>query len=185
MLDKVFIVNCGEIVLCILRVCKELGIKIVVVYFMVDKNLKYVLLVDELICIGKVLVIESYFNIFCIIVVVEVINLIVIYFGYGFLVENVDFVEVVEKSGFIFIGFKVEIINFMGDKVFVINVMKKVGVFCVFGLDGLLIDDVECNRVIVKCIGYLIIVKVVGGGGGCGMCVVCSESEFVKVIEIM
>lgn len=87
-----------------------------------------------------------------------------------------------ECSGFIFVGFCVEIICLMGDKVFVINVMKKVGVFCVLGLDGLLDNDEVKNKVYVKCIGYLVIIKVFGGGGGCGMCVVCNEVELIKFI---
>lgn len=179
MLDKIVIVNCGEIVLCIFCVCKELGIKIVVVYFSVDCDLKYVLLVDEMVCIGSVLLVKSYLNILVIISVVEIIGVVVIYLGYGFFFENVNFVEQVECFGFIFIGLKVEIICLMGDKVFVIVVMKKVGVFCVLGSDGLLGDDMDKNCVIVKCIGYLVIIKVFGGGGGCGMCVVCGDVELV------
>lgn len=152
---------------------------------MVDCNFKYVVMVDELVCIGLVLLLQSYFNILVLIVVVEVIDVQVIYLGYGFLLENVDFVECVEELGFIFIGFKVDIICMMGDKVEVICVMKVVGVLCVFGLGGLLGEDIVVNIKIVCEIGYLVIIKVVGGGGGCGMCVVYVEVLLKILIEII
>lgn len=135
-----------------------------------------------MVCIGLVLFVKSYLNILVIISVVEIIGVVVIYLGYGFFFENVNFVEQVECFGFIFIGLKVDIICLMGDKVFVIIVMKKVGVLIVSGFDGLLGDDMNVNCVYVKCIGYLVIIKVFGGGGGCGMCVVCSDVELVQFI---
>ena len=183
MLDKVLIANRGEIALRILRACKELGIKTVAVHSTADKNLKHVLLADESICIGKASATESYLNIPRIIAAAEVTNSIAIHPGYGFLAENADFAEAVEKSGFIFIGPKAETINLMGDKVSAINAMKKAGVPCVPGSDGPLTDDAERNRAIAKRIGYPIIVKAAGGGGGRGMRVVRSESELVKAIE--
>lgn len=157
----------------------------VVVYFIVDKELMYICFVDEVVCIGLVSVVESYLNILAIISVVEIIGVNVIYLGYGFLVENVDFVEWVIDSGFIFIGFRVEIICLMGNKVLVIEVMKIVGVFCVLGLDGLFIDD---NNEIFKMgcqIGYLVIIKAAFGGGGCGMCVVYQEKDLIKFISLI
>jgi len=183
MLDKVLIANRGEIALRILRACKELGIKTVAVHSTADKNLKHVLLADESICIGKASATESYLNIPRIIAAAEVTNSIAIHPGYGFLAENADFAEAVEKSGFIFIGPKAETINLMGDKVSAINAMKKAGVPCVPGSDGPLTDDVERNKAIAKRIGYPIIVKAAGGGGGRGMRVVRSEAELIKAIE--
>lgn len=157
----------------------------VVVYFIVDCELMYLLFVDELVCIGLVLVIQLYLQILVIIVVVEVIGVIVIYFGYGFFVENVDFVEQIECFGFIFVGLIVEVICLMGDKVLVKDVMKCVGVFIVLGFDGLLLEDEEIVLVIVCEVGYLVIIKVVGGGGGCGMCVVYDEFELIKLVKLI
>ena len=125
MISKVLIANRGEIALRILRACKELGIKTVAVHSTADKNLKHVLLADESICIGKASATESYLNIPRIIAAAEVTNSIAIHPGYGFLAENADFAEAVEKSGFIFIGPTAETINLMGDKVSAISAMKK------------------------------------------------------------
>jgi acetyl-CoA carboxylase biotin carboxylase subunit len=182
MLDKVLIANRGEIALRILRACKELGIKTVAVHSTADKNLKHVLLADESICIGKASAQESYLNIPRLIAAAEVTNSVAIHPGYGFLAESADFAEAVEKSGFVFIGPKAETINLMGDKVSAINAMKKAGVPCVPGSDGPLTDDMERNKSIAKRIGYPIIVKASGGGGGRGMRVVRSESELVESI---
>jgi len=182
MLDKVLIANRGEIALRILRACKELGIKTVAVHSTADKNLKHVLLADESICIGKAPATESYLNIPALIAAAEVTNSIAIHPGYGFLAENADFAEQVEQSGFIFIGPKAETINLMGDKVSAIESMKKAGVPCVPGSDGPLTEDAERNKTIAKRIGYPIIVKAAGGGGGRGMRVVRSEDELVSSI---
>jgi Acetyl/propionyl-CoA carboxylase, alpha subunit len=135
MLDKVLIANRGEIALRILRACKELGIKTVAVHSTADKNLKHVLLADESICIGKASATESYLNIPRIIAAAEVTNSIAIHPGYGFLAENADFAEAVEKSGFIFIGPKAETINLMGDKVFR---------FCIQGRCGFIQNQNGC-----------------------------------------
>lgn len=183
MLDKVLIANRGEIALRILRACKELGIKTVAVHSTADKNLKHVLLADESICIGKASATESYLNIPRIIAAAEVTNSIAIHPGYGFLAENADFAEAVEKSGFIFIGPTADTINLMGDKVSAISAMKKAGVPCVPGSDGPLTGDNDKNKTIAKRIGYPIIVKAAGGGGGRGMRVVRSEAELISAIE--
>ncbi|HAQ48715.1 MAG TPA: acetyl-CoA carboxylase biotin carboxylase subunit [Glaciecola sp.] len=182
MLDKVLIANRGEIALRILRACKELGIKTVAVHSTADAQLKHVLLADESICIGSASAKESYLNIPRIIAAAEVTNSVAIHPGYGFLAESAEFAEAVEKSGFIFIGPKPETINLMGDKVSAINSMKKAGVPCVPGSDGPLTADTERNKAIAKRIGYPIIVKASGGGGGRGMRVVRSEADLEESI---
>jgi acetyl-CoA carboxylase biotin carboxylase subunit len=182
MLDKVLIANRGEIALRILRACKELGIKTVAVHSTADESLKHVLLADETICIGKPSAAESYLNIPRIIAAAEVTNSVAIHPGYGFLAENADFAEAVERSGFIFIGPKAETINLMGDKVSAIKSMKAAGVPCVPGSDGPLNDDEVRNKKLAKQIGYPIIVKAAGGGGGRGMRVVRNEAELIGSI---
>jgi acetyl-CoA carboxylase biotin carboxylase subunit len=183
MLDKVLIANRGEIALRILRACKELGIKTVAAHSTADRNLKHVLLADESICIGNAPANESYLNIPRLIAAAEVTNADAIHPGYGFLSENAEFAEAVEKSGFIFIGPRSETISLMGDKVSAIASMKKAGVPCVPGSDGPLGDDIEKNKKIAKQIGYPMIVKAAGGGGGRGMRVVRSESELEQSIR--
>lgn len=183
MLDKVLIANRGEIALRILRACKELGIKTVAAHSTADRNLKHVLLADESICIGNAPAQESYLNIPRIIAAAEVTNSIAIHPGYGFLSESADFAEAVEKSGFVYIGPTAETINLMGDKVSAIAAMRKAGVPCVPGSDGPLGDDIEKNKAIAKRIGYPMIVKAAGGGGGRGMRVVRSESELDEAIR--
>ncbi|WP_018692025.1 acetyl-CoA carboxylase biotin carboxylase subunit [Algicola sagamiensis] len=184
MLDKVVIANRGEIALRVLRACKELGIKTVAVHSTVDKNLKHVLLADESICIGKAPATESYLNIPSIIAAAEVTDAIAIHPGYGFLAENADFAEQVENSGFIFIGPKPDTIRLMGDKVSAIDAMKKAGVPCVPGSDGFLSNDESKNVAIAKRIGYPVIIKASGGGGGRGMRVVRQESDLVQSIQL-
>ncbi|SJN58488.1 acetyl-CoA carboxylase biotin carboxylase subunit [Vibrio ruber] len=184
MLDKVVIANRGEIALRILRACKELGIKTVAVHSTADRDLKHVLLADESICIGPARSIDSYLNIPRIISAAEITGAVAIHPGYGFLSENADFAEQVEKSGFIFVGPKAETIRLMGDKVSAISSMKKAGVPCVPGSDGPLGDDVEKNKSIAKRIGYPVIIKASGGGGGRGMRVVRSEAELIQSITM-
>jgi len=184
MLDKVLIANRGEIALRILRACKELGIKTVAVHSTADKNLKHVLLADESICIGRPSATESYLNIPRLIAAAEVSNSAAIHPGYGFLAENAAFAEAVEKSGFIFIGPKAETINLMGDKVSAINSMKQAGVPCVPGSDGALGEDEQLNKSIANRIGYPIIIKAAGGGGGKGMRVVRSEKDLIESISL-
>ncbi|GAA5215468.1 acetyl-CoA carboxylase biotin carboxylase subunit [Corallincola platygyrae] len=184
MLDKVVIANRGEIALRILRACKELGIKTVAVHSTADRDLKHVLLADESICIGKAPAPESYLNVPAIIAAAEVSDAVAIHPGYGFLAENAEFAEQVEKSGFIFIGPKADTIRLMGDKVSAIEAMKKAGVPCVPGSDGPLGDDEAKNVAIAKRIGYPVIIKASGGGGGRGMRVVREEKELIQSIAL-
>lgn len=182
MLDKVVIANRGEIALRILRACKELGIKTVAVHSTADRELKHVLLADESICIGGNQSHQSYLNIPSIIAAAEVTDAVAIHPGYGFLAENADFADQVEKSGFVFIGPRGDTIRLMGDKVSAIAAMKKAGVPCVPGSDGPIGDDAKKNAAIAKRIGYPVIIKAAGGGGGRGMRVVRNESELEKSI---
>ena len=184
MLDKVVIANRGEIALRILRACKELGIKTVAVHSTADRELKHVLLADETICIGKPASGESYLNVPAIIAAAEVTGAVAIHPGYGFLSENADFAEVVEKSGFIFIGPRAETIRLMGDKVSAIEAMKKAGGPCVPGSDGPVDNDAKRNAAIAKRIGYPVIIKAAGGGGGRGMRVVRNEAELASAIAL-
>ncbi|MGL4268515.1 MAG: acetyl-CoA carboxylase biotin carboxylase subunit [Plesiomonas sp.] len=184
MLDKVVIANRGEIALRILRACKELGIKTVAVHSTADRELKHVRLADETVCIGPAPSTKSYLNVPAIIAAAEITGAVAIHPGYGFLSENADFAEQVENSGFIFIGPRAETIRLMGDKVSAITAMKAAGVPCVPGSDGPLGDDMEKNKAIAKRIGYPIIVKASGGGGGRGMRVVRSEKELAQSITM-
>ncbi|MGL5106044.1 MAG: acetyl-CoA carboxylase biotin carboxylase subunit [Plesiomonas shigelloides] len=184
MLDKVVIANRGEIALRILRACKELGIKTVAVHSTADRELKHVRLADETVCIGPAPSTKSYLNIPAIIAAAEITGAVAIHPGYGFLSENADFAEQVENSGFICIGPRAETIRLMGDKVSAITAMKAAGVPCVPGSDGPLGDDMEKNKAIAKRIGYPIIVKASGGGGGRGMRVVRSEKELAQSITM-
>ncbi|MEX1221183.1 MAG: acetyl-CoA carboxylase biotin carboxylase subunit [Idiomarina sp.] len=183
MLDKVVIANRGEIALRVLRACKELGIKTVAVHSTVDRNLKHVLLADESICIGNAPATDSYLNIPRIISAAEITDATAIHPGYGFLAENADFAEQVEQSGFIFVGPTADVIRLMGDKVSAIKAMKEAGVPCVPGSDGPLGDNDQTNLEIARRIGYPIIVKAAGGGGGRGMRVVRQESEMLQAIS--
>ncbi len=184
MLDKIVIANRGEIALRILRACRELGIQTVAVHSTADQNLKHVLLADETVCIGPPSSRESYLNMPAIISAAEVTDAVGIHPGYGFLSENADFAERVENSGFVFIGPKSETIRQMGDKVSAIRVMKEHGVPCVPGSDGPLPEDQEeCFR-IARSIGYPVIIKASGGGGGRGMRVVHSDATLVNAINV-
>ncbi|NIH11006.1 MAG: acetyl-CoA carboxylase biotin carboxylase subunit [Serratia symbiotica] len=184
MLDKIVIANRGEIALRILRACKELGIKTVAVHSIADRDLKHVLLADETVCIGPAPSVRSYLNIPAIISAAEITGAVAIHPGYGFLSENADFAEQVERSGFIFIGPKAETIRLMGDKVSAINAMKKAGVPCVPGSDGPLTDDMDKNHAFAKRIGYPVIIKASGGGGGRGMRVVHSDKDLEQSINM-
>jgi acetyl-CoA carboxylase biotin carboxylase subunit len=184
MLDKVVIANRGEIALRILRACRELGIKTVAVHSSADNNLKHVLLADETVCIGPPPSIESYLNMPAIISAAEVTDAVGIHPGYGFLSENADFAERCESSGFVFIGPPSSAIRLMGDKVSAIKAMKDAGVPCVPGSDGPLGDDSEENLRLARDIGYPIIIKASGGGGGRGMRVVHSEASLIAAITV-
>ena len=184
MLEKVVIANRGEIALRILRACKELGIKTVAAYSEADRDQKHVFLSDESVCIGPAASIDSYLNIPAVISAAEVTDAVAIHPGYGFLSENADFAERVEQSGFVFIGPKAETIRLMGDKVSAIKAMKKAGIPCVPGSDGPLGDDPVKLKKTAKEIGYPVIIKASGGGGGRGMRVVHSEASLIKSITL-
>ena len=184
MLSKILIANRGEIALRVLRACKELGIQTVAVYSEVDKDLLHLRLADETVCIGPAHAHKSYLNIPAIISAAEVTDAVAIHPGYGFLAENADFAEIVEQSGFRFIGPRAETIRLMGDKVSAIAAMKKAGVPCVPGSDGPLIDDDSLNLSLAKKIGYPVIIKASGGGGGRGMRVVHTESNLLNAIAL-
>ncbi len=184
MIKKVVIANRGEIALRILRACQELGIQTVAVHSTVDRDLLHVRLADESICIGPPSPLDSYLNIPAIISAAEITDSQAIHPGYGFLSENADFAERVEESGFIFIGPKPDSIRLMGDKVSAIKAMTAAGVPCVPGSDGPLgTNDKETIRIAQE-IGYPVIIKAAGGGGGRGMRVVHSEDQLLSSVQL-
>ncbi|ALP52123.1 acetyl-CoA carboxylase biotin carboxylase subunit [Candidatus Tenderia electrophaga] len=184
MFEKVVIANRGEIALRILRACRELGIKTVAVHSTADRGLKHVRLADESVCIGPADSTHSYLNIPALISAAEVTDAVAIHPGYGFLSENADFAERVEESGFVFIGPKPETIRLMGDKISAINAMKASGVPCVPGSGGPLGDDTDEILRLARDIGYPVIIKAAGGGGGRGMRVVNSEATLLHAITL-
>jgi len=184
MLEKVVIANRGEIALRVMRACREMGIKTVAIYSTADNNLKHVLLADETVCIGPPPSNESYLNMPAIISAAEVTDAVAIHPGYGFLSENADFAERVETSGFIFIGPPASAIREMGDKVAAIQAMKRAGVPTVPGSDGPLDDNAEDNLKMAREIGYPVIIKAAGGGGGRGMRVVHAEASLTNAITV-
>ncbi len=184
MIDKIVIANRGEIALRILRACWELDIKTVAVHSDVDRDLKHVLLADETVCIGPAPSNQSYLNIPALISAAEITDATAIHPGYGFLSENADFAERVEQSGFVFIGPRAETIRLMGDKVSAIRAMKAAGVPCVPGSDGPLGNDDQTNLRLAREIGYPIIIKAAGGGGGRGMREVHSEAHLLNAIAL-
>ena len=184
LLDKVVIANRGEIALRILRACKELGIKTVAVHSSADQELMHVRMADESVCIGPPPSTESYLNIPAIISAAEITDAVAIHPGYGFLAENADFAEQVEKSGFAFIGPTPAVIRLMGDKVSAIQAMKKAGVPTVPGSDGPLDEDGDRSLEIARKIGYPVIVKAAAGGGGRGMRVVQSEAALLNAVYV-
>ena len=184
MLEKVVIANRGEIALRILRACKELGIQTVAVHSKADKDLMHVRLADEAVCIGPNSSTESYLNIPRILSAAEVTHATGIHPGYGFLAENADFAEMVESSGFTFIGPTAATIRIMGDKVAAIKAMQQSGVPTVPGSDGPLDDDEERTKRIAKQIGYPVIIKASAGGGGRGMRVVHNEATLITSIAV-
>ncbi|MEJ2575897.1 MAG: acetyl-CoA carboxylase biotin carboxylase subunit [Gammaproteobacteria bacterium] len=184
MLEKIVIANRGEIALRILRACRELGIKTVAVHSEADRELKHVRLADESVCIGPAPSSDSYLNAPAIISAAEVTDAVAIHPGYGFLSENADFAERVEQSGFTFIGPRPETIRLMGDKITAIEAMKAAGVPTVPGSDGQLTDDPEATVETARRIGYPVIIKAAGGGGGRGMRVVRSEAALLSAISL-
>ncbi len=184
MLEKVLIANRGEIALRILRACKEMGIRTVAVYSTADRDLMHVRLADEAVCIGPAPSVNSYLNIPAIISAAEVTDADAIHPGYGFLAENADFAESVERSGFIFIGPRAETIRLMGNKVSAIEAMKKAGVPTVPGSSGAVGDDSDAALMMAEEIGYPVIIKAASGGGGRGMRVVESRDQLLNAITL-
>ncbi|MBG5221882.1 acetyl-CoA carboxylase biotin carboxylase subunit [Pseudomonas aeruginosa] len=184
MLEKVLIANRGEIALRILRACKELGIKTVAVHSTADRELMHLSLADESVCIGPAPATQSYLKIPAIIAAAEVTGATAIHPGYGFLAENADFAEQIERSGFTFVGPTAEVIRLMGDKVSAKDAMKRAGVPTVPGSDGPLPEDEETALAIAREGGYPVIIKAAGGGGGRGMRVVYDESELIKSAKL-
>lgn len=184
MFEKILIANRGEIALRIQRACREMGIKTVAVYSQADAEAKYVKLADEAVCIGPAPSSKSYLNIPAIISAAEVTDAQAIHPGYGFLSENADFAERVEKSGFTFIGPRADTIRLMGDKVSAKEAMKKAGVPCVPGSDGALPNDPKKIIETAREIGYPVIIKASGGGGGRGMRVVHTEAALLNSVSM-
>ncbi len=184
MIEKVLIANRGEIALRILRACKELGIKTVAVHSTADKDLMHVRLADESVCIGPPKSADSYLNVPALISAMELTDAQAVHPGYGFLSENADFAEQVEKCGFIFIGPRAETIRIMGDKVAAIEAMIKAGVPTVPGSNGPITEDSARTLQIAREIGYPIMIKAAAGGGGRGMRVVEKEEDLLKMITL-
>ena len=184
MFGKVLIANRGEIALRIQRACRELGIKTVVVHSEADREAKYVRLADESVCIGPAPSAQSYLNVPAIISAAEVTDAEAIHPGYGFLSENADFAERVESSGFVFIGPRPETIRMMGDKVRAKEAMQVAAVPCVPGSEGVLPDDPKEIVHIAKAVGYPVIIKAAGGGGGRGMRVVHTEAALINAVNM-
>ena len=184
MIEKIVIANRGEIALRILRACRALGIKTVALHSEADREAKYVRLADESVCIGPNAAKDSYLNIPAVISAAEVTDAQAIHPGYGFLSENADFAERVEQSGFIFIGPRAETIRLMGDKISAIEAMRKAGVPTVPGSDGPVGEDDRVNLRLAEKIGYPVIIKASGGGGGRGMRVVHTEAALKNAISL-
>jgi len=184
MLEKIVIANRGEIALRILRACRELGIKTVAAHSEADRDLMHVKLADESVCIGPASPTDSYLHIPAIVSAAEVTDAMGIHPGYGFLSENADFAERVESSGFVFIGPRAETIRQMGDKISAKKIMMEAGVPCVPGSGGPLGDNPENNAHLARDIGYPVIIKAAGGGGGRGMRVVYSEGALLNAISL-
>jgi acetyl-CoA carboxylase, biotin carboxylase subunit len=184
MFEKILIANRGEIALRIQRACRELGIKTVAVHSEADADAKYVMLADESVCIGPPPSSASYLNVPAIISAAEVTDAEAIHPGYGFLSENADFAERVENSGFVFIGPRADTIRLMGDKISAKEAMKKAGVPCVPGSEGALPEDPKEIKRIAAQVGYPIIIKAAGGGGGRGMRVVHTEAALVNAVQM-
>ena len=183
-ITKILIANRGEIALRVLRACRELGIRTVAVHSMADRELKHVRLADESVCIGPARAAQSYLNIPAIISAAEITDAQAIHPGYGFLSENADFAQQVEESGFTFIGPHAETIRLMGDKITAIKTMKALGIPCVPGSEGALGDDDDRNLAIARQIGYPVLIKATGGGGGRGIRVVHQEDQLISSIAL-
>ncbi len=182
MFEKILIANRGEIALRVQRACRELGIKTVVVHSEADREAKYVRLADESVCIGPPPSSESYLNIPAIISAAEVTDAEAVHPGYGFLSENADFAEKVERSGFVFIGPRPDTIRLMGDKVSAKQAMKRARVPCVPGSEGALPESAAETVRLARAVGYPVLVKAAGGGGGRGMRVVHTEAALLNAV---
>ncbi|MCC6198232.1 MAG: acetyl-CoA carboxylase biotin carboxylase subunit [Burkholderiales bacterium] len=182
--DKILIANRGEIALRVQRACREMGIKTVVVHSEADRDAKYVRLADESVCIGPPPSAQSYLHVPAIIAAAEVTDAQAIHPGYGFLSENADFADKVERSGFVFIGPRAETIRLMGDKVSAKAVMLKAGIPCVPGSEGVLPEEPKEVVRIARGIGYPVIIKAAGGGGGRGMRVVHTEAALMPAVTL-
>jgi len=183
-IKKIVIANRGEIALRVLRACKEMGIKTVAIYSAIDKDLKHVLLADEAVCIGPAAASESYLNIPTIISVLEITDANAVHPGYGFLSERADFAEQVESSGFIFIGPRADSIDLLGDKISAKEAMDKAGVPTVPGSEGQIGTDDQVNLKLARQVGYPVMIKASGGGGGRGMRVVHNEAALLNAISM-
>ncbi len=184
MFDKIVIANRGEIALRILRACRELGVKAVAVHSVADRDLKHVRLADEAVCIGPAASTDSYLNIPAIISAAEVTDAEAIHPGYGFLSENADFAEKVSQSGFVFIGPRAETIRMMGDKISAKKAMQAAGIPCVPGNGEPLGNDNAVNLKMAQEVGYPVIIKAAGGGGGRGMRTVHTEAALINAITM-
>jgi acetyl-CoA carboxylase biotin carboxylase subunit len=184
MFEKILIANRGEIALRIQRACREMGIKTVVVHSEADREAKYVRLADESVCIGPPASRDSYLNMPAIIAAAEVTDAEAIHPGYGFLSENADFADRVEKSGFVFIGPRPESIRLMGDKVSAKQAMIEAGVPVVPGSPGALPEDPAEILRLASEVGYPVIIKAAGGGGGRGMRVVHTEAALLTSVAM-
>ena len=184
MFKKVLIANRGEIALRIHRACKEMGIQTVAAYSTADQNLMHVRLADEAVCIGPPNSIDSYLSIPSVISAAEIVRADAIHPGYGFLAENPDFAEQVEKSGFTFIGPTHNTIHLMGNKISAIKAMKEASLLCIPGSDGALSKDNNLNTAIAYRIGYPVVIKAGGGGGGRGMRVVYQKTDLLNSIAL-
>ena len=183
MFQKILIANRGEIALRVLRACREMGIRTVAAHSEADIEAKYVKLADESVCIGPAASAQSYLNVPALISAAEVTDAGAIHPGYGFLSENADFAERVEQSGFVFIGPRAETIRLMGDKVSAKRAMQEAGVPCVPGSEGALPDDPKEIVQIARQVGYPVIIKASGGGGGRGMRVVHTEAALLGAVS--
>lgn len=184
MFKKVLIANRGEIALRIHRACKEMGIKTVAVYSSADRDLMHVRLADEAVCIGPSSSVNSYLSIPAVISAAEITHADAIHPGYGFLAEDPNFAEQIERSEFKFIGPSPEAIHLMGNKISAIKTMKEAGLPCIPGSNGALIRNDEANLAIARKIGYPVLIKAAGGGGGRGMRVIHRESDLLNFIAM-
>jgi acetyl-CoA carboxylase biotin carboxylase subunit len=184
MFDKVLIANRGEIALRIQRACRAMGLKTVVIHSEIDRHARYVALADQALCIGPASAGRTYLNASAILLAAEVSGAQAIHPGYGFLSESAEFADKVAQAGLTFIGPPAECIRTMGDKVAAKRAMRNAGVPCVPGPDSALPDDPAEVRATAREIGYPVIIKAAGGGGGRGMRIVHGEHELDDALAL-